>query len=119
MKKKFIYIIIIILAIFQSIIIGIYKPKNNNEEIIKVNSIESKKNVKYIEEIEKELKIIKNLNIISYTKVDNKWKVNCSISDKKDKLIEFLNNLKDYNIQNYNFVYDKENIVLNLELISK
>lgn len=119
MRKKIIYVIIIIVAILQSLIIGVYKPKNNKDELIKVNSIENKKNVKYIEEIETELKIIKNLNINSYTRIDDKWKINCYISGKKEELVNFLNNLKDYKIQDYNFIYDKENIVLNLELISK
>ena len=119
MKKKIIYIIIILVTLLQSIFIVIYSPRIKNNEIIEVNSIENEKKVKYIEEIETELKVIKNLNIESYARIDDNWKINCSINGKKEELLLSLDNLNNYKIQNYNLVYNKENIVLYLEIISK
>lgn len=119
MNKKIIYIVIILITLLQSLVIAVYSPKIKNNEIIEVNSIENKKKVKYIEEIETELKVIKNLNIESYARIDDNWKINCSINGKKEELLLSLDNLNNYKIQNYNLVYNKENIVLYLEIISK
>lgn len=119
MNKKIIYIVIILITLLQSLVIAVYSPKIKNNEIIEVNSIENKKKVKYIEEIETELKVIKNLSIESYARIDDNWKINCSINGKKEELLLSLDNLNNYKIQNYNLVYNKENIVLYLEIISK
>lgn len=119
MKRKSIVVFIIVLTILQSLVVDFYKPKSDENDIIKNYSIENTKKVKYIEEIEKDLNSIKNLNIESYNKVDDKWNISCSISGKKEEVLSFLDKLNNYNIKNYSLEYEKENVVLYLEIISK
>lgn len=119
MKRKGVVVFIIVLTILQSLLVNFYNSKNNKDNIMKNYSIENTKKVKYIEEIEKDLNSIKNLNIESYNKVDDKWNISCSISGKKEEVLGFLEKLNNYNIKNYSLGYEKENIVLYLEIISK
>ena len=120
MNKKYLFIMVILLTIFECFLLGIYSPKEKTFENVKIDSIEENKKVKYIEEIEEDFYKIKNLNIKSYKKIDNEnWSVSCSVKGKKDEILDFLDELNDYKISNYNFIYENENIILDIEIISK
>lgn len=116
-KVKIIYLLVIFITILQLLVAAI----NNKEEVN--NSIEcitEVKNAKYIKDIENEFKNINNLTILSYNKInETNWVIKCVLKGSKDLVMSDLEKINEYYVNEYNLSYDKENILLELELISK
>lgn len=103
-KRKIILFFLICIAIFQ---VFIYVNENN-----KVKTVESRKVIEKQPELDlndtiKELKKIRNLDIIEITNAESK-KIGFNISDNYDELLISLNILKKYKITNYKVNYDGE-----------
>lgn len=116
-KLNFIYLTIVFITIIQIGIILFYKKDLINED---VECIAEVKSVKYIKDIEDEFKNINNSTILSYDKDNqNNWVVKCILSGNKGEVEDSLKKIKNYYVKSYNLLYDKENILLELELTSK
>ena len=116
-NNKLLYSIVIFITIFQLIIL-IFNKKDYSEEV--VSCITEVKNVKYIKDIEREFNNINNSTILSYNKIDkSNWIIKCVLKGSKTEVLNALDKIEDYYINNYNLSYDKEKILLELELKSK
>ncbi|WP_291652475.1 hypothetical protein [Clostridium sp.] len=118
MKKiKILHLMVIFLTIFQ-VSIMIFNKKDSSKDA--VPCITEVKNVKYIKDIEKEFNNVNNSTILSYNKIDeSSWIIKCILKGNKIEVLDALNKIDEYYINNYNLNYDKENILLELELKSK
>ncbi|VYU62634.1 hypothetical protein [Clostridium tertium] len=119
-KRELIYSVILFFTVIQCILLF------NNRKLTEINknetletSITEVKNAKYIKEIENEFNLIKNIEILNYSKEDNKWRIKAEVSGKKDEIQYALNSLSSYNVENYNLKYSNEKIFLELDLVNK
>ena len=118
MKKiKILHLIVIFITILQ-ICIMIFNKKDSSKDV--VPCITEVKNVKYIKDIEKDFNNINNSTILSYNKIDeSSWIIKCTLNGNKIQVLDAFNKIDNYYINKYNLNYDKENILLELELKSK
>ncbi|MCR1949741.1 MULTISPECIES: hypothetical protein [Clostridium] len=118
MKRiKTLHLIVIVITIIQVCLLIFYKKDLSKEVVPCITEV---KNVKYIKDIENEFNDVNNSTILSYNKIDeSNWIVKCVLKGDKNEILDALNKLDDYYINNYNLNYDKENILLEMELKSK
>lgn len=117
MKYKVLYLVVIVITIIQISILVFYEEVSEKEIVPCITEL---KNVKYIKDIENEFNNISNSAILSYNKTnDSIWIIKCVLKGSKTEVLNALNKIEDYYINNYNLSYDNENIILELELKSK
>lgn len=115
MKKLYIkHTLLIILIIVQGIIWSSYNKKEQDIDSNE-NIIEYTYNKKDIDKVFNDFKNIKGVKINS---IDNEDKTKIDIDFKGDKksLIAFINNIKEYNISDYEIKYENKRFLLNLLL---
>ena len=121
-KNHIIYSVVIILTIAQCYILLKYNRSNNMEEINinNQNSITEDKNVKNIKEVKKDLSNYKTLSVLSYNKLeDGNWKIKCSLKGSKEDVIKDIEEIKDYEIIDYSFSYEKDNLLIEVDIKNK
>lgn len=114
MKKRKINIIIILMLTFLQIFL--LRNKDIEKKNYTSECIMEKKAVKNIKDMDSELSLIKNLEIISYSKRDGKWIGRLIIEGSNNEVLEAFNKLKEYNINNYSIKYEENKLTLDLEI---
>ncbi|MGG7143661.1 hypothetical protein ACQPVP_09365 [Clostridium nigeriense] len=120
-RKNIVYFIVIFITMIQCFILLSYKDesvKNINE--IKSEGITEVKNAKYIKEIEKDFKDYNTLTILNYNKAENGlWQLNCKLEGSKEDILNDLGKIDYYKITNYSLKYENNNVLLEVDLLSK
>lgn len=123
MKRKYLlYSLVIIITVIQCYILIKYNKEMDLKDINinDTNSIIEVKNVKYIKEIEEEFSNYKTLAILNYKKIeDGGWKLKCLLKGAKEDVIKDIEKINIYNITDYKLSYEKDNILLEVDIISK
>lgn len=123
MKRKYLlYSIVIIITVIQCYILIKYNKEIDLKDINinEATSIIEDKKVKYIKEIEEEFSNYKTLTILNYKKTeDSSWKLKCLLKGSKEDVIKDIEKFNYYNITDYNLSYEKDNILLEVDIISK
>lgn len=117
MKKKYIiYSIVIVITIIQCYILLKYTNNSDLEQIniTKEDSITEDKNAKNIKAIKNDFSNYKTLTILSYNKMDDgSWKLKCILKGNKEDVIKDIEEIKNYEIIDYNLSY--ENKIISVE----
>lgn len=123
MKRKYLlYSIVIIITVIQCYILINYNKEIDLKDtnINETNNIIEDKKVKYIKEIEEEFSNYKTLTILNYKKIeDGSWKLKCLLKGSKEDVIKDIEKINYYNITDYNLSYEKDNVLLEVDIISK
>jgi hypothetical protein len=121
-RKNILNFIVIFITIFQCFILLSFKDESSAKNISdnKSDGITEVKNVKYIKEIERDFNDYNTLTILSYNKIDNEsWRLNCKLEGSKEDILNDLEKINYYNITNYSLNYENNNILLEIDLLSK
>lgn len=123
MKKKYIlYIIVVLISFLQCYILLRYNKDTEfkNIEDTEVESITISKNVKNIKDIKKDFINYKTVTILGYNKLeDGSWKIKCLLNGSKKDVLNDIENIKYYEITDYNLSYEKNNFSIEANLIYK
>ena len=123
MKKRYvIYSIVIIVTVIQCYILLNYNKEKDTKDINvnEANSIREDKNAKYIKEIKKDFTNYKTLTILSYNKIeDGSWKLKCLLKSNKEDVLKDIEKINYYNIADYKLSYEKDVVLLEVDLINK
>lgn len=123
MKKRYvIYSIVIIVTVIQCYILLNYNKEMDTKDINvnEANSIREDKNAKYIKEIKKDFTNYKTLTILSYNKIeDGSWKLKCLLKGNKEDVLKDIEKINYYNIADYKLSYEKDVVLLEVDLINK
>ncbi|MDU5107104.1 hypothetical protein [Clostridium sp.] len=91
-----------------------------NIEDTQVESITISKNVKNIKDIKKDFINYKTVTILAYNKLeDGSWKIKCLLNGSKKDVLNDIENIKYYEIIDYNLSYEKNNVSIEANLIYK
>lgn len=121
-RKNIVFYIVIFITMIQCFILLSYKGESLEKNISDNESygITEVKNAKYIKEIERDFNEYNTLTILSYNKVDNgSWRLNCKLEGTSEDILNDLENIDEYNITNYSLNYENNNILLEIDLLSK
>ena len=121
-RKNILNFVVIFITISQCFILLRYKDELSAKNITnnEPHSITEVKNVKYIKEIKSDFNDFNTLTILSYNKVDDgSWRLNCKLEGSREEVINDLEKIDYYNITNYSLNYENNNILLELDLLSK
>lgn len=121
-RKNIVFYIVIFITMIQCFILLSYKVESSEKNISDNESygITEVKNAKYIKEIERDFNEYNTLTILSYNKVDNgSWRLNCKLEGTSEDILNDLENIDEYNITNYSLNYENNNILLEIDLLSK
>ncbi len=123
MKKKYIiYILIVLVSFLQCYILLIYSKDIKDSNIVntEVEGISVSKNVKNIKDIRKDFINYKTVTILSYNKLeDGSWKIKCLLNGNKKDVLNDIEKIKYYEIIDYNLSYEKNNLLIEANLIYK
>ena len=123
MKKKYaLYIMVVIISFLQCYILLRYSNDAEVENIVdtQVDSITISKNVKNIKDIKKDFINYKTVSILGYNKLeDGSWKIKCLLNGSKKDVLSDIENIKYYEIIDYNLSYEKNNVSIEANLIYK
>ena len=119
MIKIFKYILIIIMGVLmfsQTFFINIIN-KEKDVAVYNVNKTITK--YKSLKEINEELSCLKEKNILSANKIDEKWHVKVKIQGSKEELLDEITKFKKYEISDYIITRSKGENAIVLEISSK
>lgn len=120
MNKLYKHMIIILMIIFvsaQILCINYYEKDNTN---IMVYSSQNKiHNNKTLKELSEELNCLKNKNILSANKIDDKWYLKVKIIGNKEELLNELEKLKKYDVSDYSISKNAEESSITLQISAK
>lgn len=123
MKNKYIlYIIVVLISFLQCYILLRFNKDTEvkNIEDTQVESITISKNVKNIKDIKKDFINYKTVTILGYNKLeDGSWKIKCLLNGSKKDVLNDIENIKYYEIIDYNLSYEKNNVSIEANLIYK
>lgn len=113
MKKLYIkHILLVILMIIQVLIFSTYN-KDKEDIIADKNIIKSSYEKKDIDKVFNDFKGIKGVKINSISNED-KTKIDVDFKGDKKSLINFIDNIKGYNVSDYEIRYENKKFLLNL-----
>ncbi|MFU7514800.1 hypothetical protein [Clostridium sp. HCS.1] len=123
MKNKYIlYIMVVLISFLQCYILLRFNKDTEvkNIEDTQVESITISKNVKNIKDIKKDFINYKTVTILGYNKLeDGSWKIKCLLNGSKKDVLNDIENIKYYEIIDYNLSYEKNNVSIEANLIYK
>lgn len=123
MKNKYIlYIMVVLISFLQCYILLRFNKDTEvkNIEDTQVESITISKNVKNIKDIKKDFINYKTVTILAYNKLeDGSWKIKCLLNGSKKDVLNDIENIKYYEIIDYNLSYEKNNVSIEANLIYK
>ena len=121
-KRNILYILVILLSLLQCCILLINNENKNMQDINEkeLNSISTSKIAKNIKDIKSDFSNYKTLTILSYNKSDDgSWKLKCSLKGTKEEVLKDIEKFNYYEIKDYNISYEKENVLIEANLIYK
>ncbi|MCI6692973.1 MAG: hypothetical protein MR510_10945 [Clostridium sp.] len=123
MKKKYvIYTIVIIITFLQCYVLLKYSQDTKSKDVsdIELNSISISKNVKNIKDIKNDFTTYKTITIVNYNKLeDGSWKIKCLLKGSKEDILNDIEKINNYEITDYSLGYEKNNILIEANLIYK
>ena len=123
MKKKYvIYTIVIIITFLQCYVLLKYSQDTKSKDVsdIELNSISISKNVKNIKDIKNDFTTYKTITIVNYNKLeDGSWKIKCLLKGSKEDILNDIEKINHYEITDYSLGYEKNNILIEANLIYK
>lgn len=123
MKKKYvIYTIVIIITFLQCYVLLKYSQDTKSKDVsdIELNSISISKNVKNIKDIKIDFTTYKTITIVNYNKLeDGSWKIKCLLKGSKEDILNDIEKINNYEITDYSLGYEKNNILIEANLIYK
>ena len=123
MKKKYvIYTIVIIITFLQCYVLLKYSQDTKSKDVsdIELNSISISKNVKNIKDIKNDFITYKTITIVNYNKLeDGSWKIKCLLKGSKEDILNDIEKINNYEITDYSLGYEKNNILIEANLIYK
>lgn len=123
MKKKYIiYIMVIIITFLQCYVLLKYSQNKKSKDVsdIELNSISISKNVKNIKDIKNDFTTYKTITIVNYNKLeDGSWKIKCLLKGSKEDILNDIEEINNYEITDYSLGYEKNNILIEANLIYK
>ncbi|WP_294189720.1 hypothetical protein [uncultured Clostridium sp.] len=123
MKKKYvIYTIVIIITFLQCYVLLKYSQDTKSKDVsnIELNSISISKNVKNIKDIKNDFTTYKTITIVNYNKLeDGSWKIKCLLKGSKEDVLSDIEKINNYEITDYSLSYEKNNILIEANLIYK
>lgn len=115
MKKKAIFLTVLIILLAQIIIFNL-----SNKEIKLTNeSIKIEEDEKNIKEIFLGIEKIDKIKALNYTKIDNKWIGNYEFEGNLEETNIFLNSINDFYINSYSIKYENSNTYIEVLLEHK
>ncbi|WP_160688819.1 hypothetical protein [Clostridium sp. C2-6-12] len=117
MNKIYKNILILIMVVIASVQGWFISNINKQKNIVVCNNINSEIiNNKSLKDINEELSCLNDKNILSANEVNGKWYVKVKIKGDKDKLVQEISKLKNYEINDYfiNRVKGENFIVLDI-----
>lgn len=104
--------------IFQSIVLftDINEKLNEGTEVSTTNALAD---INKIRAIDMKLESLKNTEVIYCEKIQEKWSVRLEVKGRKEEVADVLTNIKEFNIEEYNILYENDDLVLTIKLISK
>ena len=121
-KRNILYILVVLLSLLQCCILLINNENKNMQDINEkeLNSISTSKIAKNIKDIKSDFSNYKTLTILSYNKSDDgSWKLKCSLKGTKEEVLKDIEKFNYYEIKDYNISYEKENVLIEANLIYK
>lgn len=123
MRKKYvIYTIVIIITFLQCYVLLKYSQDTKSKDVsdIELNSISISKNVKNIKDIKNDFTTYKTITIVNYNKLeDGSWKIKCLLKGSKEDILNDIEKINNYEITDYSLGYEKNNILIEANLIYK
>ena len=123
MKKKYvIYTIVIIITFLQCYVLLKYSQDTKSKDVsdIELNSLSISKNVKNIKDIKNDFTTYKTITIVNYNKLeDGSWKIKCLLKGSKEDILNDIEKINNYEITDYSLGYEKNNILIEANLIYK
>lgn len=121
-KKHVIYTIVIIITFLQCYVLLKYSQDTKSKDVsdIELNSISISKNVKNIKDIKNDFTTYKTITIVNYNKLeDGSWKIKCLLKGSKEEVLSDIEKINNYEITDYSLGYEKNNILIEANLIYK
>lgn len=121
-KKHVIYTIVIIITFLQCYVLLKYSQDTKSKDVsdIELNSISISKNVKNIKDIKNDFTTYKTITIVNYNKLeDGSWKIKCLLKGSKEDILNDIEKINNYEITDYSLGYEKNNILIEANLIYK
>lgn len=121
-KKHVIYTIVIIITFLQCYVLLKYSQDTKSKDVsnIELNSISISKNVKNIKDIKNDFTTYKTITIVNYNKLeDGSWKIKCLLKGSKEEVLSDIEKINNYEITDYSLSYEKNNILIEANLIYK
>lgn len=123
MKKKYIiYIMVIIITFLQCYVLLKYSQNTKSKDVsdIELKSISISKNVKNIKDIKNDFINYKTITTLNYNKLeDGSWKIKCLLKGSKEEVLSDIEKINNYEITDYSLSYEKNNILIEANLIYK
>lgn len=123
MKKKYIiYIMVIIITFLQCYVLLKYSQNTKSKDVsdIELKSISISKNVKNIKDIKNDFINYKTITALNYNKLeDGSWKIKCLLKGSKEEVLSDIEKINNYEITDYSLSYEKNNILIEANLIYK
>ena len=123
MRKGYIkYFVVILLSFLQCYILLRYNKETRVEDLsdTKINSISIRQNVKNIKDVKKDFVDYKTVSILTYNKLeDGSWKIKCLLKGSKEDVLNDIKKINYYEITDYSLSYEKNNVLIEANLIYK
>lgn len=112
----------IIITFLQCYVLLKYSQDTKSKDVsdIELNSISISKNVKNIKDIKNDFTTYKTITIVNYNKLeDGSWKIKCLLKGSKEDILNDIEKINNYEITDYSLGYEKNNILIEANLIYK